>query len=109
MDRPPPPNGVFIVTVEEGKGATVLRLSGELDLVGVPDLRSAFDQVVGQDSVVVDLRGVTFIDSMGLSTLVWAATTRTHDGRPPLRFIRGPNLVQRVFEIAGLDGQLEWL
>ena len=108
MDTPPL-DGVFSVTVEQGNHEAVLRLSGELDSVGEPDLRSAFEQVLSQDLVVVDLRGLTFIDSLGLSTLVWATTTRTHEGRPPLRFVPGPEQVQRVFEITQVDQRLQWV
>ena len=53
-------------------GAVVVALAGELDLVTVDRLRSRFDPLrVGDPStVVVDLRGLTFVDSSGLNMLV---------------------------------------
>jgi anti-anti-sigma factor len=52
----------------------VVTLSGELDIQTAADLRSDLTAILAErplpDHVVVDLQGVTFMDSLGLGTLV---------------------------------------
>jgi anti-sigma B factor antagonist len=50
----------------------VLSLSGQLDLDTAARLRTAFDELAGDRrwKVVVDLSGLDFCDSIGLSTIV---------------------------------------
>jgi anti-sigma B factor antagonist len=52
----------------------VVTLSGELDIQTAADLRSDLTAILAErplpDHVVVDLEGVTFMDSLGLGTLV---------------------------------------
>lgn len=57
-------------------GGAVVALRGELDLATSPQLRTALVELIGQPSVrcvVVDMGGVTFIDSTGVHVLVEAA------------------------------------
>ena len=66
--------GQFTVTVDERDGVTVIRTAGELDVFSVGSLREALDEVVidsvGTTNLVVDLTGLTFMDSSGLGALV---------------------------------------
>ena len=55
-------------------------------------------------SIVVDLRGLEFIDSTGIRLLVMAADRCNADGR--LTILRGPKQVHRVFEITDLVSRL---
>ena len=56
--------------------------------------------------VVVDLQQITFIDSAGLGVLVGAhRRMRERGGR--LRIVRPPPLVERAFELTGLDEVLD--
>lgn len=58
--------------VENGGTATVY-LTGEVDLENSPAARSALLTTVGRgQSVIVDLGGVTYIDSSGIASLVEA-------------------------------------
>ena len=52
----------------------VVRCSGEIDLATVPALRDRVSrlQVDGPSRLVIDLSGVTFIDSLGLGALIGA-------------------------------------
>ena len=56
--------------------------------------------------IVLDLRGLTFLDSTGLRSLITADARAREDGRR-LTLVQGPAVVQRVFEITGLEGRLE--
>ena len=109
MDSPPPANSGFVISVEEIEGTAFLQLCGHLDVAGLRDLRAAFDEAFGLGPVVVDLRRLTFIDSIGLATLVASAKARVDEGKSPLQFIRGPDQVQRLFEITQEDTLLEWV
>jgi anti-sigma B factor antagonist len=90
--------------------STVLSLAGELDLSQVPAAEQAFRSVEGSkpSTLVVDLSGLTFIDSSGLRLVLEADQRAQHDGRR-LVLIEGPESVHRVFLIALLDKRLEFV
>jgi anti-sigma B factor antagonist len=96
------------VTVDSnprGRGSpVVVRVSGEVDIQTSPDLDAHLQQVLndGAVSVVVDLAGVTFLDSTGLSVLV-AALKRCHDVGGTLQVVAPRSHVQRIFEVTGLS------
>jgi anti-sigma B factor antagonist len=92
------------VAVEERDGWQVLRLAGEVDVATAPRLRDRLVQLVttGPATVVVDLSGVTFIDSMGLGALVSGLKrARAHDG--DLRLAGASDHVAKVLAITRLD------
>ncbi|MGN6503499.1 MAG: STAS domain-containing protein [Pseudolysinimonas sp.] len=59
---------------------TSVRLAGEIDTYTVPDLRRAFEKVTTGQRVVVDLRGVTFLDSSGLGAIIGLHRRVVEDG-----------------------------
>ena len=62
----------FDVAVEEANGIVVLRLSGELDLMGEPILQDALERARGR-TVRIELTDLAFMDSTGLRALLSAA------------------------------------
>src|SRR4051812_25662914 len=89
---------------------TVMRLDGELDMSGTFVLEPKLDELAADSvdgDVLFDLRGVTFIDSTGLAALV-GAHERLRDAGVPTRFVRGSDDVQKVFEVSGFDGVLDF-
>lgn len=60
-----------IAESQQGK-VTILHCSGRFNMVSAPRLKAAVDEAVARDRtrIVVDLAGVTFIDSSGLGSLV---------------------------------------
>lgn len=100
----------FTIRTDELDDATVLRLAGDLDMAGVPALNEALEpaQRAHPSRLVVDLRQLTFLDSMGLSALI-AAHTAGRDGDVEIAFVRGDPVVHRVFEITKMDERLEWV
>ena len=61
-------------TVEEHDGSTVVFVRGDLDATGAPSLRAQLVATMesAPHQVVLDLSGVDFVDSLGLSMLVAA-------------------------------------
>jgi anti-anti-sigma factor len=85
--------------------ATVVVPHGELDLSTAPTLDLALEAVSAADVVVLDLRGLTFIDSTGLRTVV-RFYVRARERGERFVVVRGNPMVQRVFELAGLPDRL---
>ncbi len=75
----------FDARCERRDGAVVVVARGELDLASADDLRTVLRGPEAQaETVVLDLRGVTFIDSSGLSVIV-GHNRRAEAERVPLR------------------------
>ncbi len=87
---------------DEGDSA-VVSLSGDVDLESSPRVRSALlDCVRMKRTVVVDMAGVSYIDSSGVASLVEAfqSARKSHT-----RFVlaRVSDAAMRVLELARLD------
>ena len=99
----------LIVTVEFGgqsaRSWPVVKVAGEVDIETSPvleeRLRSVLDQ--GHSSVVIDLAGVTFLDSTGLSVLI-GGLRRCQDGGGELHLASPRPNVRKVLEVTGLIG-----
>lgn len=92
-------------TRAEARG-TVVTVVGELDVASSQVLeRALMTTLNGVAVVVVDLRGLTFIDSTGLGVLVRAHQLAQEHGR---RFglVRGNGQVSRLLSLTGLDAEL---
>ena len=85
----------------------VLTLSGELDLPTERRLRADLSEIAGDRSreLVIDLRGVTFIDSSGLAVLVHTQQQLERQGRALGCVVRG-GPVERLLEDTGLANTL---
>ena len=79
-----------------------LRLSGELDASNANRVEERLRQFDQTEQLVVDLRGVGFIDSAGLSVLVEAKRARPDR----LRIVGARPPVTHVFERAGVGEML---
>lgn len=78
----------------------VVRVSGEIDLATAAELRDALCPP-GTDHMVVDLRGVAFLDSTGLGVLVGALKRLSKRGGS-LKLITNPGRIRRLFELTKL-------
>jgi anti-anti-sigma factor len=95
---------------ERGQLAVVI-LRGELDLSGIPSIESELERLAsepGIEAVALDLRELEFMDSSGLR-LVVLADQRLRDVGRRLLLVRGPQSVQRVFEITRTGERLEFV
>ena len=95
----------FQIADSEVEGVPVVSASGEIDVATAPPLRDRLQALTtsGRATVVVDLLGVTFLDSTALGVLVGALKRcRESGGELPL-VITEPRIL-KVFEITGLTG-----
>jgi anti-sigma B factor antagonist len=98
-------------TTLSSAGDALIALSGELDLSGAPALDEEIGRLAARDDVrrvVLDLRGLVFLDSSGLRVVALAARRLEGAGRD-LLLVRGSETVQRVFEITRMAERLEFV
>ncbi len=100
-------NAAFRLTTGERDGVPLVVASGEIDLATSPGLRDALALLSdGQHrTVVLDLSGVSFLDSAGLSVLV-AFHKRFRELGGELRIVVTDRRVTKVVELVGLDDVL---
>lgn len=96
------------ITTSVNDAHTVVRVQGEVDVYTAPQLRERLDAEIeaGRHDLVVDLSGVSFMDSTGLGVLVGRLKQiRVHDGT--MRLVCAHDRVLKVFVITGLDKVFE--
>ena len=96
------------ITTSQGDARTVVHVAGEIDVYTVAALRERLDAVIerGEHHLVIDLSGVTFMDSTGLGVLVGRLKLVRGAGGS-MRLVTGHDRVLKVFAITGLDKVFE--
>jgi anti-anti-sigma factor len=92
-------------TEEVALGSTALvSLHGELDIQHRDRAAAALDRALARKpaAVAADLRGLTFMDSMGVHVLINAEARCRRQG-VPFFIVRGTPAVDRVLSVLGLD------
>jgi anti-anti-sigma factor len=99
---------IFEVESEERGGLVHVSLRGELDLSTVGKVEDELQRWEAPNSrvLLLDLSKLTFLDSTGLRCVVRADERAREEGRR-LVVVKGPEAVQRVFEITRLQDRLE--
>lgn len=97
----------FRVDVRTEGRATIVVVSGELDLASSPELQEQLDRVWESDpeQLVIDLRQLEFMDSTGLSIIVGAHQRLAEKGQS-LSLVRGSPQVQRLLDLTGVAERL---
>jgi anti-sigma B factor antagonist len=92
------------------EGSPLVSLRGELDVSTAPKVDQALRQLEeeGPSIIVVDLRGLTFLDSSGLR-LILEADSRARLADRRLLVVPGPPEVQRVFRVTLTDSRIEFI
>jgi anti-sigma B factor antagonist len=98
------------VDVHENGEVVSVALAGELDISETPTVQQTLLALEERRPpvLVMDLRGVTFLDSSGLRLILEADLRARRAGRR-LAVVRGPEAVHRVFLIALLDKRLDFV
>ena len=96
------PSLAFSIAVEPRRDAVVIAPTGELDLATAGELERKLAEPIdaGVARIMIDLRGVEFLDCAGLHALLTAHAQAQRDNWE-LRIIPGPRAVQRIFEVTG--------
>jgi len=89
---------------QEGKDA-VVRVTGRVDVDSSPDLRNRLRTVLSEEAlpqtIIVDLAGVSYIETSGVATLIEALRiARHHQTNFRLQGLGGAAL--RLFEVTGV-------
>jgi anti-sigma B factor antagonist len=104
-----PAPGNFDIAVQRQGSALVVAPVGEIDMATVGLVRDAVERDHdGQAPVVLDLRGVEFMDTSGLRYVLELSEQAAEQGFG-LRLVRGGTTVQRVFEVSGVEGRLPFV
>ena len=90
--------------------AAVIALTGELDLAGAAALEQELARLEPQmpGTIVLDLRGVEFMDSSGLR-MIAVSTQRARSRGRRLALVPGSEQVMRVFDITRMRERLEFV
>jgi len=92
--------------IEVAQGQALVYAEGDVDLESSAALRQALSTALASsDSVTVDVADVGFIDSSGLSVLVWGHG-RAQESGGSLRLRRPSPMLRRLLEITSLDSVL---
>ena len=91
-----------LTQLESNDKITNLMLSGSLDIKGVRDVEMDFSRLAsGEQAVVIDFSGVTFIASLGMRMLLSAAKKLDCEGNKIVLHSVSP-LIETALHTAGL-------
>jgi len=96
---------LFSVSSERtGAGLGIVSLSGEVDIYTAPQFKECMLELIdtGVERLVVDMSGVTFIDSTALGVLI-GGVRRVHTAGGAMALVVTNRAVERVLSITGLD------
>ena len=93
---------------EVDAGVVRIALSGDLDVSTAPTVEERLMELEdgGAERVILDLRGLDFIDSTGLSLLINADRRARRAGRR-VTIVSGTGAPRRILETTGLKGRLD--
>lgn len=102
--------GPFRLDVAPLEDGCRLVLAGEFDLAAIEPVHDALERALADRpaTLEIDLSALTFMDSSGLRALL-EARDRAAAEDVALRLRRGPQEVQRVFALTGLEDELPFV
>jgi anti-sigma B factor antagonist len=99
---------IFGMDTDDAGEVITVALNGEFDISCARQVEEELRQVEERkpQTLVLDLRGLSFMDSTGLRVILSADSRATKEGH---RFVivQGPEPVRRVFHITRLDERLD--
>jgi anti-anti-sigma factor len=95
----------FAISDEERDDEVVVAVRGEIDLSTAPLLDQRLSQLAEKKKLVVNLTGVSFLDSSGIGVLV-RTSNKIEDHGGAIRLVVDHPQVLKVLEITGLVGTL---
>jgi anti-sigma B factor antagonist len=97
----------FSVDVRPDRERVIVAPHGELDMAHLDEVEDAIDDLTaaGFHDIVLDLRGLTFLDSTGLCCIL--RQVQREDAA--VRLIDGSEPVRRLFDITGVRAGLPFI
>lgn len=91
-------------TVEEVSGVPMVRVSGEVDAFTTPNLRATMESLIdaGARDLIIDLSGVSYMDSSGFGTLL-GITKRVRPIGGKVCLLGYSDTILRMLRITKLD------
>ena len=101
--------GPFTCEVKREDGHAVVSPRGELDMAtaGAVDQELRELRRAGVANILLDLGGLTFMDSSGLHLITKWVSEASKDGFE-LELEPGPPAVQRIFDLTAMSDSLPW-
>jgi len=93
------------IDVDHHDRTALVRVRGELDIATAPRLERVLDDVHDED-VVLDLRGLSYLDSCGVRLLLRRDEAVRRDGHR-LTVVQGRTLIRRLLTIMQADRHLD--
>lgn len=101
--RPGTPEALHTAVVSRQDGpSTVVRISGEIDILSCSDLERCLTDQLAARSVVLNFRGVTFLGTSGLQVLLTWLDKAEAAGVPVALVVNSAD-VMRPLSIAGIE------
>lgn len=91
------------VNIETKGEISVVAINGDIDINTAPEIKKSFDRLISEKKpkVLIDLKGVDYVDSSGLATLVEVLKKlRVYGGK--LKLVNLSEKVKGLFEITKL-------
>lgn len=95
--------GIAVSAVEDG--VVTLTIHGEVDMLTAPQVAETIEHAQSQGVALVDMSGVAFLGSAGLSVLV-EGSRRADDAGQRFAIVAGNHVVARAIEVTGLNNVL---
>ena len=96
------------IEIVDSKGIKIISVSGDIDMSSSPELRKELMRLVQKrvSPLLVDFKGVSYIDSSGIATFVEGLKSMMAYGGK-LKFIGIPEKIMEIFCFAKLDRVFE--
>jgi len=91
------------VGVQDGSTGIVIAPCGETDMATAPQLRKVIDEALAttDGGVTLDLAGLTFCDSAGISALMHGRREADAKG-VPYRVVNASDWITQIFDVTGV-------
>jgi anti-sigma B factor antagonist len=95
--------GELLTDVQNQDGVCLVKARGEVDISNAQSLRSVLQNVdIAEKAVIVDISGVTYMDSSGFAVLLETAR-RLRPRSVPLHLVGSNATITRLMEITRLN------
>jgi anti-sigma B factor antagonist len=80
---------------------SIASFAGEIDVGSKEEFQESLRRLDTAETAIVDLSKVSYMDSTGISQLIWLYRRRADNGRSAPRLVVSPKIT-RLFQVSGL-------